>query len=375
LKRFIVAILILGVFSFSVVDTGTASHNVQSFFNDNNDRIVTLIFAGDIMGHSPQFQAAYDTQTKTYDYKVCFENVKPYIESADIAVANLEVTLAGPPYSGYPNFSSPDALLDALKYTGYDVMLTANNHVLDRGKHGFERTLKVLSDKEMKFVGSYLNQQQRDTLYPLIIDTHGVKIALLNYTYGTNGYKPTSPTIVNVIDTNLIKKDIKKARSKSADIVVMTVHWGTEYQTKAGIEQQKLAKLFAREGVDLIIGSHPHVVQNAELLEIDSTRKVPVFYSLGNSISNQRNINTDGGIMVKVEIGANSKQILKTTYLPVYVHKGILKKKFQYHLIPTPDFVSDTTANYVINKVDSAALLLFDKNTRERLSNFEIITR
>ncbi len=375
MKRFIVAILILGVFSFSVVDTGTASHNVQSFFNDNNDRIVTLIFAGDIMGHSPQFQAAYDTQTKTYDYKVCFENVKPYIESADIAVANLEVTLAGPPYSGYPNFSSPDALLDALKYTGYDVMLTANNHVLDRGKHGFERTLKVLSDKEMKFVGSYLNQQQRDTLYPLIIDTHGLKIAFLNYTYGTNGYKPLSPTIINVIDTNQIKKDIKKARSKSADIVVMTVHWGTEYQTKAGIEQQKLAKLFAREGVDLIIGSHPHVVQNAELLEIDSTRKVPVFYSLGNSISNQRNINTDGGIMVKVEIGANSKQILKTTYLPVYVHKGILKKKFQYHLIPTPDFVSDTTANYVINKVDSAALLLFDKNTRERLSNFEIITR
>ncbi len=375
MKRFIVAIIILGVFSFSVVDTGTASHNVQSFFKDANDQIVTLIFAGDIMGHSPQFQSAYDIQTKTYDYKVCFENVKPYIESADIAVANLEVTLAGPPYSGYPNFSSPDALLDALKYTGYDVMLTANNHVLDRGKHGFERTLKVLSDKEMKFVGSYLNQQQRDTLYPLIIDTHGVKIALLNYTYGTNGYKPTSPTIVNVIDTNLIKKDIKKARSKSADIVVMTVHWGTEYQTKAGIEQQKLAKLFAREGVDLIIGSHPHVVQNAELLEIDSTRKVPVFYSLGNSISNQRNINTDGGIMVKVEIGANSKQILKTTYLPVYVHKGILKKKFQYHLIPTPDFVSDTTANYVINKVDSAALLLFDKNTRERLSNFEIITR
>lgn len=375
MKRVIVAILILGIFSFSVVDTGTASHNVQSFFNDANDQIVTLIFAGDIMGHSPQFQAAYDTQTKNYDYNVCFENVKPYIESADIAVANLEVTLAGPPYSGYPNFSSPDALLDGLKYAGYDVMLTANNHVLDRGKQGFERTIKVLSDKEMKFVGSYMNQQQRDTLYPLIIDTHGLKIALLNYTYGTNGYKPISPTIVNVIDTNQIKKDIKKARIKSADIVVMTVHWGTEYQTKAGTEQQKLAKLFVREGVDLVIGSHPHVVQNAEMFEIDSTRKVPVFYSLGNSISNQRNINTDGGIMVKVEIGANSKQILKTTYLPVYVHKGILKDKFQYHLIPTPDFVSDTTANYVINKVDSAALLLFDKNTRERLSNFEIITR
>lgn len=374
MKRFIAAILILGVFSFSVVYTGTASHNDKSFLNDENDGIITLIFAGDIMGHSPQFQAAYDAQTKTYDYKVCFEHVKPYIESADFAVANLEVTLAGPPYSGYPNFSSPDALLDALKYAGYDVMLTANNHVLDRGKNGFERTLKVLADNDMKFAGSYVNQQQRDTLYPLMLETLGVKIALLNYTYGTNGYKPALPTIVNVIDTNQIKKDISKARKQNPDLVVMTVHWGLEYQTKAGAEQHKLARMFVREGVDLIIGSHPHVVQNAEIIEVDSTRKVPVFYSLGNSISNQRNTNTDGGIMVKVEIGTHSKQILKTTYMPVYVHKGILKDKFQYHLIPTPDFVSDTTAKFVINKADSASLLIFDKNTRERLSNFEIFS-
>lgn len=374
MKRFIAAILILGVFSFSVVDTGTASHNDKSFLNDENDGIITLIFAGDIMGHSPQFQAAYDAQTKTYDYKVCFEHVKPYIESADFAVANLEVTLAGPPYSGYPNFSSPDALLDVLKYAGYDVMLTANNHVLDRGKNGFERTLKVLADNDMKFAGSYVNQQQRDTLYPLMLETQGVKIALLNYTYGTNGYKPALPTIVNVIDTNQIKKDISKARKQNPDLVVMTVHWGLEYQTKAGTEQHKLARMFVREGVDLIIGSHPHVVQNAEIIEVDSTRKVPVFYSLGNSISNQRNTNTDGGIMVKVEIGTHSKQILKSTYMPVYVYKGILNDKFQYHLIPTPDFVSDTTAKFVINKADSASLLIFDKNTRERLSNFEIFS-
>ncbi len=361
-------------FSFSVIDTGTASLNYFSFCNEKDDGVITLVFAGDIMGHSPQFQAAYDVETKTYDYRICFEHVKPYIENADIAIANLEVTLAGPPYSGYPNFSSPDALLDALKYAGYDVMLTANNHVLDRGKKGLERTLKVLTEKEIKFSGSYVDKQQRDTLYPLMLEKNGVKIALLNYTYGTNGYKQVLPNIVNVIDTNQIKKDINKAKQQNADLIVMTVHWGLEYQTKAGAEQQKLAKIFVREGVDLIIGSHPHVVQNAEIIEIDSIRKVPVFYSLGNSISNQRNINTDGGIMVKVEIGAHSKQILKTTYMPVYVHKGILNNKFQYHLIPTPDFVSDTTAKFVISKPDSVSLKLFDKNTRERLSNFEIFS-
>lgn len=372
MKRLVVLILITAVFSFSVIDSGTASLNAFFQLNDAENENITLVFAGDIMGHSPQFQAAYDAQTKTYDYKICFEHVKPYIESADIAVANLEVTFAGPPYSGYPNFSSPDALLDALKYAGYDVMLTANNHVLDRGKKGFERTIKVLSENKVKFAGSYLNQQQRDTLYPLMLETRGVKIALLNYTYGTNGYKPVSPTIVNVIDANQIKNDIGKARRQNADLVVMTIHWGLEYQTKAGTEQEKLAKLFIREGVDLIIGSHPHVVQNAEIFEVDSTRKVPVFYSLGNSISNQRKEHTDGGIMVKVEIGRHSKQIINTTYLPVYVHKGVLNNKFQYHLIPTTDFLADTTSKFVLNKTDSASLILFDKNTRERLSNFEV---
>ena len=239
-------ILITAVFSFSVIDSGTASLNAFFQLNDAENENITLVFAGDIMGHSPQFQAAYDAQTKTYDYKICFEHVKPYIESADIAVANLEVTFAGPPYSGYPNFSSPDALLDALKYAGYDVMLTANNHVLDRGKKGFERTIKVLSENKVKFAGSYLNQQQRDTLYPLMLETRGVKIALLNYTYGTNGYKPVSPTIVNVIDANQIKNDIGKARRQNADLVVMTIQWGLEYQTKAGPEQEKLAKLVKR---------------------------------------------------------------------------------------------------------------------------------
>ncbi|MFZ4725837.1 MAG: CapA family protein [Paludibacter sp.] len=333
---------------------------------------MTLLFAGDIMGHAPQFKAAYNTTLNKFNYDICFQSVKSYIKAVDIAIANLEVPLAGQPYSGYPNFSSPDALLDGLKNAGYDVILTANNHVLDRNKVGLERTINTIKNRNLLFAGSYLNQVQRDSIYPLIIDKKGLRIAILNCTYGSNQNIPPFPNLVNYIDTIQIKNDIKKATYKKADLIIMTVHWGTEYQLYANIEQRKTAQFFANNGIHLIIGSHPHVVQNAEILNGKDSIQVPVFYSLGNSISNQRNPNTDGGIMVKAEIVINSKKQIKTSYLPVYVHKGYLKGIFQYHLIPTPDYLSQPE-HFKLNKTDSLSLIYFDNSTKKRLSNIDLI--
>lgn len=335
------------------------------------NQMFSLIFAGDIMGHSPQFQAAYNSVTKTYDYDVCFNYVKSYIDSADIAIANLEVPLAGSPYSGYPNFSSPDALLDGMKNAGYDIVLTANNHVVDRGKKGLERTIKIINDRQLKYAGSYLNKTQRDSIYPLIIDHQGVRIALLNCTYGTNGISVPEPNIVNLIDTLQIKKDVRKAKALNSNIIIMTIHWGIEYITKANDIQRDLSRFFVRQGVDLVIGGHPHVVQDAEILYNNDSIAVPVYYSLGNSISNQRKPNTDGGIMVKVEIGINSKQVLGTSYVPVYVHKGVLNDKFQYHLIPTIDYLKDP-GHFMLNNTDSTALMYFHNATKARLSDFKL---
>ena len=352
----------------------------SSFLHDNelvlsdtllDDESVSIIFSGDIMGHSPQFQAAYNKVDGTYNYDICFRSVKPYIDNADIAVTNLEVPLAGKPYSGYPYFSSPDALLDALKNAGYDVILTANNHVLDRGKYGLERTLKMITDRKLKHAGSYVNKSQKDSIYPLMLEKKGIKIALLNYTYGTNGNKLTPPNVVNRIDTNVIKNDIRRAKMKQPDLTVITLHWGNEYELQANTEQQMLARLFVREGVDLLIGGHPHVVQNAEFLN-SVTSVVPVFYSLGNSISNQRKPHTDGGIMVKVKIGVHSKKIINTTYLPVYVYRGVLNKQYQYHLIPTIDFIK-SPQNFPLPVADSLALRFFDNETKKRLPGFQVL--
>lgn len=362
MKKFVILIASLFVFCSFLQNAGIVHDEFE------NDDTLSLIFTGDIMGHSPQFQAAYNPDTKTYNYDICFQHVKPYIEEADFAIANLEVPLAGAPYSGYPNFSSPDALLDGLKYAGYDIILTANNHVVDRGKRGLERTIRTIKNRELLHAGSYIDKAQYDSVYPLILEQKGVKIALLNCTYGTNGIPVTLPNIVNMLDTVQIKKDIRKARTRNVDLVVMTVHWGNEYELNANIEQRKMARFFVREGVDLIVGGHPHVVQNAEYLTVENKMPIPVIYSLGNSISNQRKPHTDGGIMVKVEIGTKLKQIIKTSYLPVYVHKGVLSGKYQYHLIPTVDYVK-TPANFPLSVADSLSLTYFDKETRKRLEN------
>jgi len=333
---------------------------------------ISIIFAGDIMGHSPQFEAAYNPETNSYNYDACFKYVKPYIENADFAIANLEVPIGGKPYSGYPNFSSPDALLDGLKNAGYDILLTANNHVADRGKSGIERTIVQIENRNFKHLGSYLDKNQRDSIYPLLLNVHGIKIAILNCTYGTNNNKVPKPTLVNVIDTFEINKDIRKADKLGADLKILTLHWGVEYELQANKDQQKLARYFVKKGINLIIGSHPHVVQNAQILNGKDSVQVPVFYSLGNSVSNQRKSNTDGGIMVQVEINIKTKKIDKSAFLPVWVYKGVLDSEYQYYLIPTIDFIKNPS-NFKISRSDSLLLRYFDTETRNRLSNIELI--
>ena len=345
--------------------------NLNSLLIPDNDN-VTLVFVGDIMGHSPQFEAAYNSQTNSYNYDICFQHVKSYITNADFALANLEVPLAGMPYSGYPNFSSPDALLDALKNTGFSILQTANNHVLDRGKFGMERTIRQIEKRNLLHMGSYVDAIQRDTLYPLIVESKGVKIAFLNCTYGTNTHEVSEPNRVNYIDTLEIINDIKRANNLNADFRIMTIHWGTEYELQANEAQRKIAQFLVNHGINLIIGSHPHVVQNAEIFYDKDSIPVPVFYSLGNFISNQRKLNTNGGILVKVEIDAKSKTFKNSSFLPVYVHRGILNGEYQYHLIPTSDFIQKPS-NYKILTSDSISLTVFDKETRSRLKNINLI--
>ena len=264
-----------------------------------------LVFAGDIMGHDTQINSARNEVTGEYNYDTCFSLLKPYLESADMVIGNLEVTLAGPEYKGYPQFSSPDELADAAKNAGFDILINANNHCLDRGSKGLERTIEVLNAKGIIHTGTFTDEEEREKTYPLIVEKNGIRLAILNYTYGTNGLKVREPNIVNYIDTSVIRQDIQRARLAEPDFVFVTIHWGIEYQRDENSGQDDLAAYLLANGADAVIGSHPHVVQPMKEYgdsSLNDSKKNLVVYSLGNFISNQRNRYTDGGIMVELDL-------------------------------------------------------------------------
>jgi len=181
-----------------------------------------LLFVGDVMQHKPQIKAAEIIANESYDYESCFKYVSPIIKKADLAVGNLEVTLPGkPPYQGYPQFRSPDDLAKGLRFSGFDMMVTSNNHSNDAGKTGVINTIETLKNYGFYQTGTFKSQEERDLFYPLIVHKNNFQLGFLNYTYGTNGLKTKYPTVVNYIDTAIIKKDLALTNLINPDFTIL----------------------------------------------------------------------------------------------------------------------------------------------------------
>jgi len=308
---------------------------------------VTLLFAGDIMQHGPQIEAAWNAADSAYDYAPCFNYVKPILSSYDIAIANLEVTLAGRPFSGYPQFSAPDELAVAARDAGFDVLATANNHSCDRGKAGIIRTTRVLDSMNILRTGTFRDSADFNAHHPLILKKNDITIALLNYTYGTNGLPVHAPTIVNIIDSTRVISDLKALQRPGIDFVIVFFHWGNEYQSFPSTDQKKLAELSRKNGADAVIGSHPHVIQPMEFYPAGETERGGhlLVYSLGNYVSNQRDRFKDGGAMIGFTLSKtwNSKTVIKPEYHLTWVYTPYHEGKKQYYILPVQQFEQDTT--------------------------------
>jgi len=304
----------------------------------------SILFIGDVMGHDEQIWSAENRENHTYNYDDVFKYIKPVISEADIAIANFEVTLGGPPYTGYPQFSSPVNLAAACKNAGIDYLVTANNHAADRGKKGIEGTINRLDSLGIPHTGTFLNSFCHDSLSPLIINKNGTSIALLNYTFSTNGIVVPAPVIVNMLDKQMITKDVNRAKEEKADLVILFLHWGTEYDTIPAKTQTDLAEYFHSIGVDMVIGSHPHVVQRMErkINELSGYEDM-VVYSLGNFVSNQRRPKTDGGAMVKVELTRKGEKyaISDAGYYLTWVYTPIEKYRKKFFILPCSQFESN----------------------------------
>jgi len=328
---------------------------------------ISLLFIGDIMGHDEQIWSAENRETHTYSYDTIFTYVRPLISGAGIAIANFEVTLAGPPYKGYPQFSSPAALAVACRNAGIDYLVTANNHAADRGKTGITGTINRLDSIGIPHTGTFLSRESKDALQPLMIRKNGFSIALLNYTYGTNGNAVPEPVIVNILDKESVTRDIEKAKSLNPDMLILFLHWGTEYDTVPTPEQSELASYFFSKGVDLIIGSHPHVLQKMIWYRDGSAMNKAVVYSLGNFISNQRKPKTDGGSMVQIDLEktGNFWKISNAGFYLVWVYTPIVRYRKQFYILPCSEF--ENRPEFFTNPADFIQMKRFIDDSRRLL--------
>ena len=329
-----------------------------------NEPIPLLISCvGDVMVHLSQINAQYDSASDTYDFSNNFLYITKYIEGSDLALFNLETTFGGRPYTGYPVFSAPDELAKALRSAGFNIAITANNHMLDRGESGLRRTNEVLRDNGFLVTGSVENGEQEPRY--VIAEAKGLKIAVVAHTYASgnlllNGSAVPKGTasLINYFrydhideDLDMIKEIVAEAKNAGADIVIAYYHWGEEYQLKSNEFQRYIAGKTVNEiGADIIFASHPHTLQEIDFITNEATKKrVPVFYSMGNFISNQRvetldvpnSRYTEIGIIAQVnlEYDENAGEItcLSAGAIPIWVEKYKSNGRDTYVIIPLDD--------------------------------------
>jgi poly-gamma-glutamate capsule biosynthesis protein CapA/YwtB (metallophosphatase superfamily) len=297
---------------------------------------ITVGAVGDILMHDTVYKDAYNGIK--YNFDPIFQNVNSLLEKPDILTANQESMLGGIELgvSTYPSFNSPHEVADALVHTGVDIVSTANNHTLDKGERGVDSEAHYLDSIGLPHVGSFLNEQDRHKLR--ILDKNGIKLAFLSYSYGTNGIPVPDGKdfLVNLINRDIMKEEIHRAK-KEADVVVMSIHWGNEYQRIPTAEQKDLATFLANEGVDIIFGSHPHVLQPMEWIKNPDGRKTFVIYSLGNFISGQVRDYKDIGGLATVDITkhvsekGNTIELTNPVFYPTYVSS---QNEKNYRVVP-----------------------------------------
>lgn len=314
---------------------------------------VSISMVGDVLMHNPTLKSGLQDDG-SYNYDHLFKNVKEQMKSADISLANQEVILGGTDLgiSAYPAFNAPQELGDSLVKSGFNTILHATNHTLDKGQKGVDNTLTYWKEKhpETTVLGIHESQEDRDQIY--VFEKKGFKIAILNYTYGVNGnhIPEDRPYLVDLMDKSQMEKDIQKAK-ELADYVIVCPHWGTEYVFEATEEQKEWTDFFLKQGVDLVIGTHPHVIEPVEWVE-DGENKMLVFYSLGNFVSCQDKWYRMLGAMANVTLlkdADGNVTVTKYGVEPLVTH---IANKSEYTTYYLKDYTEELAKKNKIRNID-----------------------
>lgn len=345
-------------------DINQEVENILKAGENSEYKVASIVAVGDILIHEDQLKAQFNEETGEYNFENNFKYVKSHIDSADIALANFETTLAGEKqkYTGFPLFNSPSSIVDAMKSCGFDVLSTINNHTIDRGSAGVLGTLEEIQKRKLIAVGTRDNLEDKPYT---IEEVKGIKLGIISYSFETprKGEKKTlnaleiPSDVVNLLNTfsyehidedlNKIKVQIEEMKSKGAEAIIFFIHWGNEYERKPNHHQIRIANALSDYGVDVILGSHPHVIQPIEFITSEKTgKRTLVVYSMGNFISNQQyertnNRYTEDGIIVNIQIKksveSNDITISEVSYIPTWVHRYTDNNKFVYEVLPLTD--------------------------------------
>lgn len=342
----------------------------------------TIVSFGDTLCHRPLFNAAYDKNTGIYDFSSMFKYVEKYFENSTINIGNCESPMAGAEggYSGNPRFNAPEHLAIDLKELGVDIMTTANNHCLDRDFSGLSSTLSFLDAAEISHVGTARTEEEQNTI--LFKDLNGIKTAFISYTYGTNGLPvPEGKEFcVNLIDEDLILKQINQAKAEGAELIVASMHWGVEYQTTENAEQDRLAEFLIENDVKIILGSHPHVLQPMKMMEVKTDdgeeKEGLVIFSQGNFFSNQHDENTRNtaifNIRVKKDLETGEVTVERVTYAPIYLNIKESGAKDRYELLDLDEIIRSYEAGEEVWSEDMYKLAITERERCVELIDSEI---
>lgn len=367
----IATIALLGFVAFSLTQSEKETVKKPSVSSVSSEikfkeTTATVLSTGDIMVHSPQLNGAFVPASGVYDFSAFFKETAPYFKKADLSIGNLEVTFGGNEgreYSGYPMFNTPDSLADAIKDSGLNLLLTSNNHSYDTGLSGLKRTVQVLKQKGIDYTGT--REFETEPVYK-IKKINNINIGIINYTYETSPANPTagrkylngsviSAEANNLINTfsynninafyNDIQTNLGKMKDEGAEFLVVYIHWGNEYQTSPNTHQKSIAQNLCNMGVDIIIGSHPHVIQPVELITSeDSTHTTVCLYSTGNAVSNQRQEvmtscptgHTEDGMLFEFTLKKTKDGVILSSLdlIPTWVNKYLKDGRYQYTIYP-----------------------------------------
>lgn len=389
----IFSIILTLILSFTIISCNGYDEPTTPTIAEKEDTTISVLGAGDVLMHMEQVYSGYDSKTNTYNYDNFFAYVKDYISTSDLAICNSETTYLGNGhnFSGYPKFNSPKEILDSIKNAGFDMACSSHNHINDMGDKGIESTAKLIKEAGLDLLG--VKNDVKDKNY-IVKDIKGIKIGITNYTYSTidkNGYRyinglPLSKEMepkINLFSDSNIENDINNMKSTydnmlkdGADFTIFYIHWGNEYQLQPSAQQEKLANMLNSIGVNVIFGSHPHVVQPIRRIKNDTTgNETLVCYSLGNFVSNQRfetmgNLKSEDGLMVKLFITKDSNNKVKLTSYetePTWVYKYVnASGKTVYNILPTNKILES-------NDIEGLSEDVFNRVKNSNKSTNEII--